>query len=200
MPGGTEELTNGDYTPTAFEPQTDEDGNLTGISVTHGSDNVCDGTTNYSWTTIVMCDPDITEQGAAEIVSADLSNECAPSVTMKHSAGCHIYTANVLTRMVHKYPWLIGVAYLFFGLIVAIRGNKYFSTVASILGAFTVFEAVLILFAEGDLLNTWYQKILVGILAIICCVLAYMMINNNILAAITFVGALASAVVGAMLF
>ena len=100
LESGVERLTDDTYKPSSVIPIKDEDDEYTGVTVTHSSDNVCkrdgDGNaTNYSWTTHVMCDEDINGQGQAEIVSFDTTTDpCAPSATVKHKAGCHIYTAS----------------------------------------------------------------------------------------------------------
>lgn len=59
---GTERLTNDNYAPDLHDPIKDENGDYTGISTTHISDNVCttdaDGnpTAYYSFNAKVMCD------------------------------------------------------------------------------------------------------------------------------------------------
>jgi len=65
MTRGAERLTNDDYTPSETVSLKDEEGNYTGVSVTHSSNNFCKRNSfgedvNYSFTTVVMCDKEIT--------------------------------------------------------------------------------------------------------------------------------------------
>ena len=99
IPGeGNTILTGDTYLPSSTEPLRDENDKYSGVSVTHDSSTICeiaaDGTeTMYSFNTKIMCDKDLTEQGGATIESFDDST-CDVTVTLKHNAGCHIYTAN----------------------------------------------------------------------------------------------------------
>jgi hypothetical protein len=155
MTSGVERLTDGDYTPSETVSLKDEEGNYTGVSVTHSSTNECktedDGTvTNYSFTTVVMCDKEITAQGEGVTVSSDIdTNECQPSVVMKHSAGCHIYTANWFQRWISRNPWAVGVALLIAGPIIAMAGKRMFPWVAATVGSLATIGAVIALFAES---------------------------------------------------
>ena len=65
MTRGIERLTGHHFKPDSYKAIKDAEGELTGISVTYNSNNTCsrgaDGNTiDYTFTSVIMCNPNIT--------------------------------------------------------------------------------------------------------------------------------------------
>ena len=206
MTRGAERLTDGDYTPSETVSLKDEEGNYTGVSVTHSSTNFCTRDSygedvNYSFTTVVMCDKDITGQGEGVTISSDIdTNECQPSVIMKHDAGCHIYTANWFQRWISRNPWAIGVALLIAGPIIAMTGKRLFPWVAASIGSLATIGAVISLFAESGKITEYWSGALVCLLAIVAGIFAGNLLLRNVKIGFVLIGAVSGAIIGALLF
>ena len=70
----------------------EQNGDITGISLTWDSEEPCPtalGTTT-SFTARVTCDKMQSSQGEGRVTGFDRSDECNPVVTVSHSAGCPI--------------------------------------------------------------------------------------------------------------
>ena len=146
-----------------------------------------------------MCDPDITEQGEAELVSEG-GSECAVTVTMKHAGGCHIYTASALARFLAKHPWFPGAVMVVLGPIIALCGKRFFPWVAATLGALAAIDSVIVLFFESGLVTTWWATVLVCLLALATGILVGVLLRRQIRIAVIAVGAIAGGMLGAYLF
>ena len=137
MTRGVERLTGEDFQPDEHEAVKDEDGNRIGLQVTYKSANACnentDGTRGfYSFTSTILCDPENTVQGGAEWVSGS-DNGCNVSITMKHAAGCHSYTAPWWIRFTHSVPWVKAIILIALGLVFALKGYALLHRLAPLL-------------------------------------------------------------------
>ena len=157
MTRGVERLTGADFTPNGHEALKDEEGNRTGVQTTYRSANSCDQDADgndlfYSFTSNIMCDPENTVQGGAEWVSGT-DNGCNVSVTLKHSAGCHIYTAPLWIRLWHSYAWIQAVLLLSLGLVFAFKGRPLFKLLAPLLIGIQTYALFIWVCGMLDLLN-----------------------------------------------
>lgn len=119
-----------------------------GISVTHTSDNRCkkDAEGNfeyYTFTANILCDPEIAESGGAQVIG-HVDTECGVTATVRHQAGCHIYTAPWWVRINAKYPWVLATIMLILGPIIGLFGLYSFSMVSSIVGGSLAFTIVVL--------------------------------------------------------
>ena len=160
LTAGIERLTNDNYKPNSFDPINDDEGKTVGLKVIYESDNICykdNGDESiFSFTANIMCDESIDGQGEAELVSYNMDEHCAPSVTMKHKGGCFIYTASWWQRFLSKHPYVLGVLMIIGGGVFAVMGKPWFPWIAATIAALFGIFSVIFLFAEAGTLENWW--------------------------------------------
>ena len=158
---------------------------------------------NYRFTTDIMCDETITEQGGAQIVSNDLSNDCAPKIVMKHSAGCYLWTEtkeNTVESWFDKHKTVAGVVYIIYGALIATLGKRLFPFIGAKLAAIAVFVAVVDIFAAFELTATGLGVILTILLGTGLAIIAGMVVRQHIWSAFTVVAVIGGLAFGNLIF
>ena len=79
-------------------------------------------------------------------------------------------------------------------------GKRWFPFVAASVGAIFSIDAVIALFAEAGVVNTWWALALVIVLALATGILVGIVLRRRIWVAVTIVGAIAGGIAGAYLF
>ena len=183
MTRGVERLTGEDFQPDEHETVKDADGNRLGVKVTYKSENPCnedtDGTDRfYSFTSTILCDPENTAQGGAEWVSGS-DNGCNVSITMKHAAGCHAYTAPWWIRFMHSVPWAKAIILIALGLVFALKGYTLLHTLAPLLLGVYVYVLLIWGSAMLGLLDTTTLLVVVNVVAVILAIAVPWMVKQD---------------------
>ena len=206
---GVTPLTSHSYAPEDVKVIRDENDKKVGVSYTReslGEECVSEETganINYRFTTDIMCDETITEQGGAQIVSNDLSNDCAPRIVMKHSAGCYLVTEvkeDTVESWFDKHKTIAGVIYIVYGALIATLGKRLFPFIGAKLAAIAVFVAVVDIFAAFELTATGLGVILTILLATGLAIIAGMVVRKHIWSAFTVVAVIGGLAFGNLIF
>ena len=197
-------LTGHHFKPDSYLAIRDVEGELSGISVTYNSNNTCargdDGNTiDYTFTSVIMCNPNITAQGQAEWVTGS-DDGCNVSVTLMHSAGCHIYTAPWIIRFLEREPWVQATAMIVLGAFIAFKGRPLFRTLAPILIGIKTFGFVYWAATVLNLLTSTTLVIGMSLLAVILAIAVPFIIQKDFKVLQVIFMAFATASVGSYLF
>ena len=197
-------LTDESYLPASYEIISGDD-KTTGIQFTQDSDHVCktasDGTEiNYSFTAQVMCDKDITGQGAAQIESVDFSNECKPVVTVKHAAGCHTFTANPVIKWLSNNPWVLAIFFFFVGPIIAVFGKRWFPYVIATISSLAIITTIVFVGAFHGCADTLTGLIILLIAALAAGIVGGLLIRRAIWIGVGLTGIVAGFCLGSFLY
>jgi hypothetical protein len=132
---------------------------LDGISYTFTSETACTRTTAeeetfFSFKVNVVCDEAFSADGAAQVDSVQHTDTCQPEVTMRHSAGCPMYSALGMVNWLNNNLWVSGIVLFLVGGFLAMMGNKYFANVMGVFAAFAMFASVIVLASLFGWLST----------------------------------------------
>ena len=178
---GVQPLTNDEYLPSGTEVQYDQDDDtkITGIAVTRDSEEAC-GSSNYAFTTIILCDETITAKGEANIKAVNTDDACHPVVTVEHAAGCVQVTASPLFRWLADNPMVISIICLILGPLIMMFGNSHFPLIGATVGAVTLIDVILFFCAFMGWMGTTTYVWICLIVALICGVLLGVLFYKNI--------------------
>jgi hypothetical protein len=122
---------------------------VNGIAYTFESETVCPYNTaeevKFSFRVNVVCDEAFADVGEGQVDSVSGTNTCEPTVNMRHSAGCPMFSALGMVNWLSRNSWLTGIILLFVGAFVALAGNKYFAHVMGVFAGLTAFTIVIVL-------------------------------------------------------
>jgi hypothetical protein len=116
-------LTDKTIVHTHSETTVDADGKITGLKYTQDGGDVCTSDRNYTLTTVVKCNAELTADPTTfTVVTTD---KCNPTITFSHADGCPALSLNSLVAFFQTHPWIIAVFLIVFGLIVTFFGAKF---------------------------------------------------------------------------
>jgi len=150
------------------------------VQMTFDSDAVCSGlVTDKKYKTIfeVFCDPDGNEDVQPEDkdfkVEKD-SDKCEVRISVKHNSGCQVIPTTAIVNFFKKYPALLAVFLIGFGIAANFFGGKIFPYVIAILGGGFTFLVTLLLSSVFGGLDALDRDPSVGnvFLAIFCFLIA----------------------------
>jgi hypothetical protein len=183
----------------------DDDEKITGITFTQSSETECAGDSeiNYSMTTKLNCDEDVTAEGGAIVKSLVISeNGCEYTVELSHAAGCPTFKLDIDAYMgwLSENQWVIGVIYLVFGPVIALFGLQWFPYVTASLVAIFVIGITASLSLAFGWMATTTGTIITCVVALILGVLAGILIRRNIWIMIGLLGLVAGFFSGSLVY
>jgi hypothetical protein len=93
----------------------------------------------------VFCDPNEQCALTSSAISVDESNPCQPKFSLTHKSGCPVFQATSVVQFFSRYPWILGIILIVFGIIVTFWGGKFFPYVlATIISGITFFVVLLL--------------------------------------------------------
>ena len=149
---------------------------------------------------MVMCDASVTGVGEAEVVSADLSDKCAPVVTVKHAAGCHSLTADPIIRWLSSNPWLLAIFFLIVGPICAFMGKRWFPYVVGTIGAITTISTIVIVGATHGAADHTAGLVILLVCALGAGILVGVLLRRAIWIGVGLVGIVAGFALGSFIY
>jgi hypothetical protein len=101
----------------------------------------------YQFTLDLICDADVNSTSSwFEQAITDTNDPCSPKVKVRHAKACPVFSASRFSKFFMSKPFILGIVFVIFGMIIAIQGRKFFPLTIFAIGTLAGFGITMLLF------------------------------------------------------